>query len=185
MRRWQKSHDCLLGLSSIRPSSVRDTTFSSVKPGKTRWPHHPGPLLETLFWARHLVWKDTNIHTSAEKSFENLSVVVAGSVNVHPVVVWQDSYQPVGPHPVSTGPGPAAITVVSLEKKKRRKVSFQQIWNKTFFPPLPLLKGRGPAFLTSGPFESLSRRTGLNASSRPWLMFKEKIMEIRCRDHTR
>lgn len=45
--------------------------------------------------------------------------------------------------------------------------------------PMPVLSSR--------PFESLSsRRRRWNASpTKPWLMFKEKIMEIRCWDNTR
>lgn len=53
------------------------------------------------------------------------------------------SYQPVGP----PGPGSAAIAVLMEEKEREhgKKVSFQQIWNKTFFPPLLLhFKTPGP-----------------------------------------
>lgn len=65
--------------------------------------------------------------------FENLSILLTGSVNMHPVcahaVFLQGSYQLVGPHPESTGPGSAAITVLLGEKEREhgKKVSFQQI----------------------------------------------------------
>lgn len=67
--------------------------------------------------------------------FENLSILLPGSVNMHHVcahtVFPRGSYQPVGPHPASTGPGSSAITVL-MEGKEResmeeKKVSFQQI----------------------------------------------------------
>lgn len=70
-----------------------------------------------------------------------------------------------------------------------KKVNFQQIFGNTFLPLLPLsavLKHYGLPVLTSMPFESLSRRRGWNASpTKPWLMFKEKIMEMQRQDHTR
>lgn len=69
-----------------------------------------------------------------------------------------------------------------------RKVTFQQILGKTFHSLLPLsalFKHYGPPVQSSRPFESLSRWRGWNASpTKPWLMFKEEIMEIQCHDHT-
>lgn len=66
--------------------------------------------------------------------FENLSILLTGPVNMHPVcahaVFSWGSYQPVSPHPASTGPGSAAITVLMGEKERehgKKKVSFQQI----------------------------------------------------------
>lgn len=54
--------------------------------------------------------------------FQNLSILLSGSVNMHPVcalaVFLQGSYQLVGPHPASTGPGSAAITVLLGEKER-------------------------------------------------------------------
>lgn len=57
--------------------------------------------------------------------FENLSILLTGSVNMHPVsahaVFPRGSYQPVGPHLASTGPGTAAITVL-MGKKERESM---------------------------------------------------------------
>jgi len=78
-----------------------------------------------------------------------------------------------------------------MGKRERdlEKVDFQQILGKTFLLLLPLsalFKHYALPVLSSRPFEYLSRRRRWNASpTKPWLMFKEKIMEIQCRDHTR
>lgn len=59
--------------------------------------------------------------------FQNLSVLLTGSVNMHPVcalaVFPRGSYQLVGPHPASTGPGSAAITVLLGEKRESMEKS--------------------------------------------------------------
>lgn len=58
--------------------------------------------------------------------FENLSILLTGSVNMHPVsahaVFPRGSYQQVGPHLASTGPGSAAITVLMGKKKERKSM---------------------------------------------------------------
>lgn len=68
------------------------------------------------------------------------------------------------------------------------KMTFQQILGKTFLllPLSALFKHHSLPILNRRPFESLNRRRIWNASpTKPWLMFKEKIMEIQCQDHTR
>lgn len=67
------------------------------------------------------------------------------------------------------------------------KVNFQQILGKTFLllPLSALFKHHSLPILTSRPFEYLSRRRWNASPTKPWLMFKEKIMEMQCQDHTR
>lgn len=65
-----------------------------------------------------LLFYALNIHASVWKSVNFAS----GSVNMHRVcahaVFPRGSYQPVSPHPASTGPGSAAITVLMGEKER-------------------------------------------------------------------
>lgn len=62
------------------------------------------------------------MHVIFTPLFENLSVLLTGSVNMHPVsahaVFPRGSYQQVGPHLASTEPGSAAITVLMGKKDK-------------------------------------------------------------------
>lgn len=107
----------------------------------------------------------------------------------------QGYYQPLRGRSPHSAPSEPQTAVIALHCNGRErdgtveKVNFQQILGKTFLSLLPLsalFKHYGLPVLSSRPFESLSRRRGWNASpTKPWLMFKEKIMEIQCRDHTR
>lgn len=64
------------------------------------------------------------MHEMFTPLFENLSILLTGSVNMRPVCAHaafpQGSYQPVGPHPASTGPGSAVITALMGGEKKKK-----------------------------------------------------------------
>lgn len=160
---------------------------SSVQLGNPKWPlqywKHSGlELLYRLRW-EHLFYA-WNVHTSVWKSVNFADWLSKHASRLCSCCISTRFLSAGGSAPSIYWAWICSHNSINGGEKKK-KVSFQQIWNKTFFPPFPLLKRRGPAVLSGGPFESLSRRTGWNASAKQWLMFKEKIMEIQCRDHTR
>lgn len=79
------------------------------------------------------------------------------------------------------------------EEKKKKNLIFQQIFFSFFFGRKTFLSLSAPFWNIMArlsrprtPFKSLSRRRRWKTSStRLWLMFKEKIMEIQCRDQKR